>query len=236
MELKAQWLLVIPLVVGLSDVARFSYDWLDVFELDTRNLPMVDRLRTDSLQWVATPFGEHAFVFLAREAGLKLTPGITPWVWKNRDLPQPVVEATRDSREAPAELVSTEYGINIYRHPVKPYAYVTTASNEVIPCRASGIGGQIDVDCALAERGQLVVQENVYSGWSASLNSQGLPLQTSPWLAVNLPAGTYHVQFRYRPWDVPVGLALTLLGVALAIRLWFRRPATTGGQSAISLE
>jgi len=30
------------------------------------------------------------------------------------------------------------------------------------------------------------------------------------------------VQFRYRPWDVPLGLALCLLGVLIAFYNWFR--------------
>ena len=52
------------------------------------------------------------------------------------------------------------------------------------------------------------------------------------WLAVEAPAGNHEYVFHYRPWDVWLGLAITLIGVLVAVILWWRSPAAKDNVSA----
>jgi len=47
-----------------------------------------------------------------------------------------------------------------------------------------------------------------------------------------MPEGAHKYQFRYLPWDVPVGLLMTLTGIFLAIRYYRkdRFPYRPGGR------
>jgi uncharacterized membrane protein YfhO len=101
------------------------------------------------------------------------------------------------------------------------YAYVDTGDHST-PCRANAIGGNIDVDCQNDRAGILIVKENNWSGWYASRDGKPLALADAQWLSVSAPAGQHHYEFRYRPWDVPLGLLLSLAGIGLAITLWMR--------------
>jgi len=58
------------------------------------------------------------------------------------------------------------------------------------------------------------VRENRSSGWQAWRDGVPAPIQaTDAWLPVPAPVGAHRYRFRYQPWDVPLGLLLTLLGV-----------------------
>jgi uncharacterized membrane protein YfhO len=72
------------------------------------------------------------------------------------------------------------------------------------------------------EKGQLVVYENDWTGWYAWVDRTRTPLLSSDWLSVNTPAGKHSYQFKYRPWDVWVGIFLSISGITLSIILWFR--------------
>jgi hypothetical protein len=48
------------------------------------------------------------------------------------------------------------------------------------------------------------------------------------WLSAEAPAGAHRFAFRYRPWDAPLGLALSAIGCLAALWLWIR----DGGGSA----
>ncbi|MEO7910748.1 MAG: hypothetical protein ABIV47_13965 [Roseiflexaceae bacterium] len=80
----------------------------------------------------------------------------------------------------------------------------------------------IDVTCQTAEQGQLIVEENSWLGWQAWVDGHVVSLERNQWLSVALPAGNHTIQFRYWPWDVPLGLALCLIGVALTLYWWFK--------------
>jgi hypothetical protein len=114
-------------------------------------------------------------------------------------------------------------GMLLLEHPENQYASVQTAAGQV-PCTAVALGGNIDVNCQTTEAGTLTVQENMWPGWTARLASgTPLALEAEQRLTVSLPAGTNHIVFRYRPWDVTIGLFLTLLGIVVAVRLWWKR-------------
>jgi hypothetical protein len=113
--------------------------------------------------------------------------------------------------------------VGIYQAPSgRAYASAKLAGGRVSPCAAHGSGGMIDVTCQTAEPGQLIVEENSWSGWQAWIDGQGISLQRDQWLSVALPAGNHTFQFRYWPWDVPLGLALCLIGIALTLYWWFK--------------
>lgn len=86
------------------------------------------------------------------------------------------------------------------------------------------MGGNIDIECQADSPGTLIVMENSWSGWKAKIDGRKAALDSSPWLSVDAPAGTHSYEFRYRPWDVPLGGALSLVGIGLAIWLWVNDP------------
>ena len=59
----------------------------------------------------------------------------------------------------------------------------------------------------------LVVDQNFDPGWRAS---QGTPRSLAGLLAVDLDAGEREVTLTHRPEGLPVGIGLTILGVALS--------------------
>jgi hypothetical protein len=67
----------------------------------------------------------------------------------------------------------------------------------------------------------LIVKERNWSGWKAHLDDEPLHIRSNTWLSVQLPPGTHEVSFRYRPWDVWLGLFLCGVGVLLAGVLWW---------------
>jgi hypothetical protein len=108
----------------------------------------------------------------------------------------------------------------------REYAAVRHDDGTRTVCQAQGSGGHIDVTCDLPQPGTLTVKETRWHGWQA--HRSGEPLALNPdahWLTVELPAGEQQVALRYRPWDVWVGLALLLVGLALAGYSW-RQEAT----------
>lgn len=79
----------------------------------------------------------------------------------------------------------------------------------------------MDVTCTTDAPGDLVIQENMWSGWYAQRDAISIPLETGPWLRVEAPAGIHHYAFRYRPWDVLLGIGLSILGVLVCLWHWF---------------
>jgi uncharacterized membrane protein YfhO len=71
------------------------------------------------------------------------------------------------------------------------------------------------------DAGKLVVKENTWTGWKAWVDGERVPLIGEQWLEVNAPAGEHTYLFRYRPWDVPLGIALSIVGVIMCVYLWF---------------
>jgi hypothetical protein len=45
-------------------------------------------------------------------------------------------------------------------------------------------------------------------------------IEGGPWLATFAPAGLHQYEFRYRPWDIWVGLLFTVGGIGLALWMW----------------
>jgi hypothetical protein len=220
-KVPLQWLLIIPLLYSLKTGYEFSKSWIDTIPLDDEIFEIVHQLKTDSLQWVNTPFGEHQFIEYAVRNNLKLSPGIMTWYWEGRDTPVPALEANRIGPPSDSFKVVNNVGsIPIYYDPNNHYAAVI-ANSVVEPCTAQGSGGYITVQCNSTNPGKLVVQENTWTGWKAWMGGERTKLRGGEWLTVDAPAGNHIYQFRYLPWDVPFGLALSLIGILICVYLWF---------------
>jgi hypothetical protein len=232
--LNPRWLLLIPLVWNLWTAYDFSRTWLHVWRLPSGMAQVLDALVTSSLQWVGPPFGEHVYVEPAIRRGLKLSPGVMTWWWRDRPFPEPYVEVSRRGPPPDSYAVGKVYGLPIYRfHSQRDYAYVQSG-RQVFPCLASGIGGDLVVECSFERAGTLTVMENNWTGWYAWQDGERTQLLDGRWLQVYKPAGQQRYRFRYLPWDVPVGMLLCLIGVALGVWQWSVHSAPRGtlmGQS-----
>lgn len=214
--------IIVPLLIlaSLLSVYRFSRGWLSTLPQMDMAYEVVDAARTESSQWVAMPYGEHFWSAMGGEAGLKLTGVVRPAHWRDRQLPPPYVQAERNL-VPPGELRATIVDIHVVEQAENPYALVETPTG-VTPCQAQARGGAIDVACDAPEGGTLVVRENAWSGWQAWRDGQQVALAGgSQWLSAEAPPGRHTYQFRYRPWDVWVGAALSVLGMLVAAVLWW---------------
>lgn len=215
--------MLIGMYHSLNAVYLFSYSWLFT---SNKEDPVIDSVLSDvqtpDTQWIALPFGDHAWGIYAAEHGLKLTDHVRPSHWKERLLPLPSIKAAREELDSTVPgFISQRADISVVRLPVHSYASIR-AGDEVSPCEAEAQGGYIKVVCRSSEPGQLLVYENQWDGWTAVRDGQPISLQSGQWLAVEAPAGTHIYQFWYKPLDVPLGVALLLLGVNLAALLWVR--------------
>ncbi|MGD8760358.1 MAG: hypothetical protein PVJ07_08920 [Anaerolineales bacterium] len=216
-----RWLIVLPLVFNLRAQARFTGNWVFTKPLPAEVTPILDALVTDDLQWIAPPYGEHPFVTPAVVRGLKVSPGIKTWQWEGREVPEASLAAARgDAPPGPYSKIGETVAANIYGHEDADYAFRLTEAG-LESCRASGSGGMIEVVCDGELPGYLVVKENMWSGWRAWRDGVRVPLLANEWLEVVAPAGNHVYSFRYLPWDVPLGMLLSLAGMIMAGLLWF---------------
>jgi hypothetical protein len=100
-------------------------------------------------------------------------------------------------------------------------ADAVNATNE----RESSVRVRVYMAC----RGMLIVSDNNYPGWRATVDGQSARIWeiNTALRGVVVEAGSHEVTMRYRPASVYFGLALTLLGLAGAIVLQ-RRPEADG--------
>jgi hypothetical protein len=197
-------LLIIPLGYSLQSCFRFSQIWIGTKHLPRSLFAELQTLQTDELAWVSPPFGEHVYVAPAVEMGLKLSPGILPWNWRDREPPPPSLRIEDGNLIRSGEV----------------YAGVVPAAG-VQPCSASGTGGYLEVVCHVERAGILTVKENYWDGWRAWMDGKPIPLKSGVlWLEADAPVGSHRFIFRYLPWDAPLGLFLFIIGCALSAYAW----------------
>jgi hypothetical protein len=216
------WLALIPLALALHDAREFGKVWITSHRFSPETRPTVDALRTPDLQWVSIPLGEHWFIQAALERDLKIRDDFRTWFWKDRPLPPAARQAVRAGAGPENGMVVSGRlpAIDLYEAPVgNAYAQVQHAGGQTA-CTATGTAGDIDVTCDVPAPGLLTIHENSWPGWRATVSSRDTPLQGGRWLAVQVPSGRTHVSLRYRPWDVPTGVLLCGLGLALAGYWW----------------
>jgi hypothetical protein len=221
-QFPLRWFLFLPLVLSLQSAYHFARFWTGTAYIGDDVYHALSALRTETLQWVEPPFGEHFFIEPAIENGLKISPGIMTWGLRDRDLPAPVLYASRQGIPPGMDsaVSTTTEGITIYASS-KDEEYAAVIHDETQePCQASGSGGQIMVKCSATEAGHLVAKENMWTGWQAWMDGQHVPLLQNTWLEVDAPAGKHTFIFRYLPWDVPLSLALFVFGIIACVLLW----------------
>ncbi|MCW5881087.1 MAG: hypothetical protein KIS91_09175 [Anaerolineae bacterium] len=217
-----RWLMVVPLVVAIAQARTFSQTWIGIQPMLTEIGPVLAALKTPDAQWVNTPYGEQAWTLPALESGLKLgRSAYWTWHWRDRKDPEPVREATRQDPPPGMQLTSVVSGIKISAAPNREYATVVDKGGARSVCTAHAVGGDIDVQCDTPNGGVLTTKEYNWTGWRGEVNGQPAPLASGQWLAIEVPPGASSISFRYRPWDVPLGLALAGLGlVFIGLIVW----------------
>ncbi|HMK09341.1 MAG TPA: hypothetical protein VK449_09955 [Anaerolineales bacterium] len=214
------WLMALPLLVSLRAPMAMSQGYLKTGS-EASIYGEIDALRTPSVQWVATPFGEHFWVEPALENGLKVANVVWAWNWKDRSLPAARLVANRGGPPPGTNPVGSLGDIPIYEDPGANYAAVLTATT-AIPCQAAGSGGRLSVVCSTGQPGSLTVEENAWEGWRAWIDGSPASLGAGHWLNLAAPEGTHTYTFAYEPWDVPLGLGVTLASLALLLVLLIR--------------
>lgn len=228
-HMTTRWLLIPVLLVSLNGTYQFSRAWVGTARLEPYVDQLLDALKLPDLQWVNPPFGEHFFIERATSRDMKMYVGIRRWYWRGRTAPEPVLEANRSGAPPGMTLSQTVAGIGIYAAPGREYASVISELGNRSVCKATGSGGDIDVSCTSPEGGILTVTENSWSGWGATVDGRKVELTPSRWLSVRVPAGTVQISFRYRPWDVPVGIAFMFMGMLASWWVWHSPGEEIGG-------
>ncbi len=220
---SSAWLIMpLPLLFAIYSAYVFGQPWLTTSELAKEYEQIVPALKPSRVAWLRPPFSDWAFAVTALRDGFKLTDAYRPQTWQDRPFPPPSIWATGDKVDpiTPGFRTTIQY-LSVIDFPNVYYASVL-AGDRATPCTATAQGGDIDVDCNTDVAGQLVVYENNWSGWSVRRDGAPAALDSGQWLTTSAPPGQHHYAFRYRPWDVVVGLAMTLAGYGLALVLWWR--------------
>ncbi len=218
-------ILIVPLGLALYtafDFTRIFYTVDNMAGIYKSYANAKASLKTAGLQWVALPFGEHYQIEPALSLGLKLTNVANTASWQGRAFPLPRTIVSR-APITDTQTIGRLDDIPIYLYPDRDYAYVETSDHHT-PCSASGEGGDLFVTCTNDTPGTLVMQEFSFNGWGAQRDGASVPLIDNNWLSVDAPAGTHTYEFHYRPWDVAVGLIITVFGLVLCAWLWVRAP------------
>ena len=216
----AQVGVAIGMIIAVAQVYSFSLYW-GVTQVPENRVHASRAVENDFAGWVAYPPGDLQFIPLALAQGLKITvdSGHQNWSWADRTLPPASLEMRFDEAATRLpEYTQSVDGIHFVAYPQNHYAFVDTGEAQV-PCTAQAQGGEIDVTCDTPDAGRLVVYENAWDGWRASLAGQPVPLLNTDWLSIDVPAGEHQVSFRYQPWDAWLGLVLTMAGIAACIWL-----------------
>jgi hypothetical protein len=210
------------LPISLYQTYRFSQLWYTVQPANPEFAQVIAAAKTADTQWVTTPFGEHFWGPAAAAQNVKLTRFVQPYYWQEREEPQPFTEITRDAIPANRPNYWRRVnGFTLLTNRENPYAAVRIG-DEISYCQAEAKGGQIDVYCNTTRPGVLVVAETSWSGWQVGRDGRRVSLKAGPWLSTDAPAGEHVYSFRYVPWDVFLGLGLTIIGLFLAVWLWLR--------------
>ncbi|HZU86533.1 MAG TPA: hypothetical protein VFF78_03550, partial [Anaerolineaceae bacterium] len=168
-------------------------------------------------QWIRVPDTNYDLATILLEKGLKYSGIYRPSRWIDRTFPPPYLEATDDPQRIGTNSgILMVDGLGIIKSTENQYAAVSNSDGSLTACQATAIGGNIDVKCSLGQPGILRVYENNWDGWGVRVDGVSSTLITSDWLEVEIPAGEHFIEFRYRPWDVWLGLAISLIGIGLA--------------------
>lgn len=233
---STEWMpLTAVITIGILGLALFSLiklnqinnHWFYVQEIaDSYDLQIAkNELQTNPQQWVETYDNSFSVQLYLQNLGYKLTNVYRPFHLKDRSSPEPYSRISFD----PIDPQTTEGEIKVidqYRavitNPENQYAYVTAQNGRLQPCKASGKGGKISVTCDYSKDGTLIVMENFVPGWKVSIDGTSAALLEDEYLSVPAQAGLHTYEFVYDPWDVKVGIFLSIIGLVMTARLIFK--------------
>lgn len=231
-----RWLIILLMLLSLRSVYKFSKPFYFVREMHPI-YEATQALWTPNRQWVAPPYGQYDWIEPTIANGMKVTNfSYSGAGWSGRNFARPYLIVEHQTPPADGEQVGDMEGIPVYRMARNEYAYVDFGDGQIAPCEASGRGGDIIVKCNTDRAGQLIVQENAWHGWNVWRDQEAVSLlkmqPPEQWLSVAAPTGTHEYRFRYLPWDVFVGLIMSMIGFGVALALWFHPasalPVVTG--------
>lgn len=208
---------------GLKSVYDFNAGLLKTTVEPLESPQMSELLSTETTQWVAPPI-EHPWIPPLLEQGIKVTSIYRPFNLKDRESPPARIGFFRGAGDDSMPGFIGNIGpFGFVEKPEVEYASVQVQEGST-PCLAEAKLGHIEVDCDSAQPGTLTVYENAWSGWKAYLDGESVDLVDSQWLSVDSPAGKHRFEFRYVPWDVPIGIGVAILGILLAFRAYLYSP------------
>jgi uncharacterized SAM-binding protein YcdF (DUF218 family) len=213
------------LIVALAAISLMmayvsSRRWLNLESFAVEET-VIEMVQPPSQQWVQIS-DEHYWNVLAFDRGIRLTGTFHPWHFADKPAPPPALILTRDPNLPGTEPLSSQFtDLYIRRYPENHYAAVNIGGQAVV-CPAQATGGLIRVTCDIPANGTLVVMEHTWPGWSASIDGVPAQLHGGQWLSVDLVKGSHSIEFRYLPWDVPLGLGISLIGLVL-LGLWWKK-------------
>ena len=101
----------------------------------------------------------------------------------------------------------------------------STVNTQQSTVAITGYGpNEIVLETNASSAGVLVLSEVFYPGWKAWVDNQETPVLRANYLfrAIELPAGTHRVRFKYEPGTFMVGVGLTLLTVGVFVGIGVR--------------
>jgi hypothetical protein len=153
-------------------------------------------------------------VFAAAGGGLKVfedPAAVLPRAW--------IVHRVRVAADAAREVRSGSFPLDaeaVVEAPDSPLEVRCDAPStaSVVSRRLHSVAMEADAAC----RGLLILSETFYPGWEATVDGKPAPIIRAnvALRGVALEKGRHRVEMRYRPRSVYTGLALTLVGLALA--------------------
>lgn len=211
----------LPAAFCLFNLYQQSQIWLVDRDINLSK-PVINELTPANSQWVTPNLNDYSWMRVILEGGGKLTNTWRPWFWKDHEAPPAYLIAEYKSKDNTQKNIIAEYdSIVVMRFSEEQYARVSTGKGSV-PCQARSTGGLIDVSCNNEEHGVLTVIENYWDGWYGEMDRKPINLFPGKYLMAEAQAGIHTYQFRYQPWDVWVGLGVSMLGWLLALYLiWF---------------
>jgi hypothetical protein len=147
--------------------------------------------------------------------------GVLP---RARLLGRPVyVDDAADGVKALERLGSQKRTRLIVEDPTRPLA----ASAEVSGTAriVTDLPERVVVETRASDPAYLVLADTFDPGWSATVDGSPAPIRPAyvAFRAVALTSGPHTVVFTYRPAGFTLGLAISIVGIALALFLWLRR-------------